>query len=308
MPIRTICPGCGANVSVPDEFAGQHPPVAAPSGDPWSTVRVGLAAAQAGAVLGAISAICLAAAICVAGAAGLYGDPEADLKHLREAPTHLRYGFPFCIVLGVASAIAACTVTLTGWSVCLAGAERSLKARIGGAVAAFSVVVVSTLLLVSYMHTPMPLKYMWKSGLCESPHSEKWTELFLDAAVGAVVIAYALYAGFLRDIAHRTDDRSLSVQTGWYTISVIALVPLVLISGFAACALLPILKEVLWGLLPYYVVAFLVLLVFHFLWLRSLTAQARRALRRTSWLLFFCPRCGVLSSEHSASPLLQDPT
>jgi len=285
MPIQVICPSCGAKLKVPDQMTGKvdkcpncQKPVQvpeAPAGDRWAIVRVGLGVTHTGAIVGTLAALCLAAAVCLAGEIGLFGYAEADAARLREAPTALRYGFPLLLVFGTAGAFSTSILMPTGCCVCFAGAKRSRKAVIGGAVAAFSVGLVSALLLVSYEHTHMPLEV--SKVVREKAHSETWILLLVYLTIVAIAAAFVLYAVFLKGIANRTRDRSLAFQTVRHIFFVIALGAWVLITAILVWSDL---SGTFAEILPYNVALIPVATSFHLFWLRSLTAQARRALLR----------------------------
>jgi len=248
---------------------GQYGSAPAPAGDRWPIVRVGLGAAEGGTLVGAVSAFCMALmfALTMFFASNPMSAPPAFLIRV----------LPLLILLGMAGTYSTWVVMVTGWSVCLAGAGRTLKGTIGGAVGAMAAVFALALVLVAF--TPM------RAALSEGPMSAMednavWMRLLICLWMAAVGAAYALFAAFLQGIANRTGNRSLGAEAMYHIVYVAVL------GGWLVLSVLlePVMAKsnTLQKILPYNFVAILAAMVFHFLWLRSLTAQARRALRSAS--------------------------
>jgi len=247
---------------------GQYGSAPAPAGDRWPIVRVGLGAAEGGTLVGAVSAFCAAVALALT---MLYASGP------RQPPAVLRYVLPLLMILGVAGTYSTWVVMVTGWSVCLAGAGRTLKGTIGTAVGAMAAALVLTFLLIAY--TPLAAAFT-EGPMTSMAAGQTWIRLLLCLLMVAVGAAYAMFAAFLQGIAGRTGNRTLGAETMYHMIYVAVL------GGWLVLSVLlePVAEKsiTLQKILPYNFVAILAAMVFHFLWLRSLTAQARRTLRSAS--------------------------
>jgi hypothetical protein len=249
---------------------GQYAPVRSPvaSGNRWPIVRVGLAAAEGGTLVGAASAFCTAAvfALILSLGSGPH-EPSVAMQRL----------VLLLATLGMAGTYSTWIVMLTSWSVCLAGAERALKGTVATAVAAMCGALLLLLAMIAF--TPL------RNALAERPvgalsESAAWMRLLVCLLMVAVGVAYAVFAAFLQGVADRTGNRSLGAQTLYHIIYVVVLGGWLVLSVLIVSAAEH--SRTIEEIFPYNVVATLAAMIFHFLWLRSLSSQARRALRCVS--------------------------